>query len=92
MALKEGMGKILVHCSAGISRSPMAVTAYLMKRRGMTLKAALGQIVRVWPQVSPNGGFAAAERDGGGGIVWEQLVGGGGIAKPRKESVSFIRG
>ncbi|KAI0267932.1 protein-tyrosine phosphatase-like protein [Russula aff. rugulosa BPL654] len=36
-------GKILVHCSAGISR--------------MTLKAALGQIIRARPQVSPNPGF-----------------------------------
>ena len=35
----------------------MVVTVYLMKRRGMTLKAALGQIVRVQPQVSPNAGF-----------------------------------
>jgi atypical dual specificity phosphatase len=57
MASKKGTGKILVHCAAGISRSPMVVAAYLMKRRGMTLKAALGQIVRVRPQVSPNAGF-----------------------------------
>jgi atypical dual specificity phosphatase len=53
----NGNGKILVHCSAGISRSPMVVAAYLMKRKGMTLKAALGQIIRVRPQVSPNAGF-----------------------------------
>jgi atypical dual specificity phosphatase len=50
-------GKILVHCSAGISRSPMVVAAYLMKRKGMTLKSALGQIIRARPQVSPNPGF-----------------------------------
>jgi len=53
----SGGGKILVHCSAGISHSPMIVAAYLMRRKGMTLKAALGQIVRVRPQVSPNAGF-----------------------------------
>jgi atypical dual specificity phosphatase len=53
----NGNGKILVHCSAGISRSPMVVAVYLMKRKGMTLKAALGQIIRVRPQVSPNAGF-----------------------------------
>ena len=35
----------------------MVVTVYLKKRGGMTLKAALGQIVRVQPQVSPNAGF-----------------------------------
>ena len=58
IASKKGAGKkILVHCFAGISRSPAVVTAYLMKRKGMTLKAALGQIVRVRPQVSPNSGF-----------------------------------
>ena len=35
----------------------MVVAAYLMRRKGMTLKAALGQIIRVRPQVSPNAGF-----------------------------------
>lgn len=35
----------------------MVVAVYLMKRKGMTLKAALGQIIRVRPQVSPNAGF-----------------------------------
>ena len=34
-------GRILVYCSAGISRSPMVVAAYLMKRKVMTLRAAL---------------------------------------------------
>ena len=28
-----------------------------MKRKGMPLKAALGQIIRVRPQISPNTGF-----------------------------------
>jgi atypical dual specificity phosphatase len=57
IASKQGTGRILVHCMAGISRSPMVVTAYLMKRKGMTLKAALAQIVGVRPQISPNAGF-----------------------------------
>ena len=57
IASKEGTGRILVHCMAGISRSPMVVTAYLMKRKEMTLKGALAQIVRVRPQISPNPGF-----------------------------------
>ena len=52
-----GKGKIFVHCSAGISRSPSLVVAYLMKSRGMSLKTALGQVVRARPQVSPNPGF-----------------------------------
>jgi atypical dual specificity phosphatase len=56
-------GRILVHCSAGISRSPMVVAAYLMKRKGMTLRAALGQIIRVRPQISPNAGFLRQLRE-----------------------------
>ncbi|KIJ31817.1 hypothetical protein M422DRAFT_234445 [Sphaerobolus stellatus SS14] len=54
---KAKEGKILVHCSAGISRSPTLVVAYLMKAHNMSLKAALGRVVRVRPQVSPNAGF-----------------------------------
>ncbi|KAM6495385.1 Protein-tyrosine phosphatase-like protein [Amanita muscaria] len=57
IASKKGTGKILVHCYAGISRSPTVVAAYLMKRKGMTLKAALRQIIRARPQISPNAGF-----------------------------------
>lgn len=53
----KGTGRILVHCSAGISRSPTIVTGYLMKRSGMSLKEALGCVVRARPQVSPNSGF-----------------------------------
>jgi atypical dual specificity phosphatase len=53
----NGTGRILVHCSAGISRSPAVVAAYLMKHHDMSLRAALGQIVRTRPQASPNPGF-----------------------------------
>ena len=56
-------GRILVHCLAGISRSPMVVAAYLMKRKGMTLWAALGQIIRVRPQILPNAGFLRQLRE-----------------------------
>jgi atypical dual specificity phosphatase len=35
----------------------MVVAAYLMKRKGMTLEATLGQIIRARPQISPNAGF-----------------------------------
>jgi atypical dual specificity phosphatase len=50
-------GKILVHCMAGRSRSPTVVVAYLMKKRNMNLKAALGQVLRARPQAVPNAGF-----------------------------------
>ncbi|KAF8344509.1 protein-tyrosine phosphatase-like protein [Amanita rubescens] len=57
IASKKGTGKILVHCQAGISRSPTIVAAYLMTRKRMTLKASLGKIVCVRPQILPNMGF-----------------------------------
>ncbi|KAL7947104.1 protein-tyrosine phosphatase-like protein [Trichoderma barbatum] len=59
----NGSGRILVHCSAGISRSPTVVAAYLMKHQNMSLRAALGQIVRARPQASPNPGFLQELKD-----------------------------
>ena len=56
-------GRIRVHCSAGISRSPMVVAAYLMKRKVTKLRAALGQIVRVRSQILPNAGFLRQLRE-----------------------------
>ncbi|RDB17906.1 Dual specificity protein phosphatase 19 [Hypsizygus marmoreus] len=50
-------GKILVHCSAAISRSPTIVAAYLMKKCDMSLREALGVIIRARPAVCPNSGF-----------------------------------
>ncbi|KAG6377965.1 protein-tyrosine phosphatase-like protein [Boletus reticuloceps] len=49
--------KIFVHCSAGISRSPSVVAFYLMQRCDMSLKRALGLIVRARPNACPNYGF-----------------------------------
>ncbi|KAF6744671.1 protein-tyrosine phosphatase-like protein [Ephemerocybe angulata] len=54
-----GRTRILVHCSAGVSRSPTIVVGYLMKQRGMTLREALGCVLSVRPQVLPNPGFLA---------------------------------
>jgi atypical dual specificity phosphatase len=50
-------GKILVHCAAAVSRSPTILTAYLMKKCGMSLKDALGHVVRARPAVCPHPGF-----------------------------------
>ncbi|KDQ56383.1 hypothetical protein JAAARDRAFT_195032 [Jaapia argillacea MUCL 33604] len=60
---KNGSGKILVHCSAGVSRSPTIVVAYLMTRQGMSLKEALGRVVLARPTVSPNPGFLRQLKD-----------------------------
>ncbi|KAH9479342.1 Dual specificity protein phosphatase 1 [Psilocybe cubensis] len=59
----KGRGRILVHCSAGVSRSPTIVCGYLMKEHNMSLKNALGLIVRARPQVSPNPGFLNQLKD-----------------------------
>ncbi|CAA7261130.1 unnamed protein product [Cyclocybe aegerita] len=60
---KGGSGRILVHCSAGVSRSPTVVVGYLMKRREMSLREALGLVLCARPQVSPNHGFLQQLKD-----------------------------
>jgi atypical dual specificity phosphatase len=50
-------GRVLIHCSAGISRSPTMVSAYLMKGRGMTLRGSLETLVKARSVVAPNPGF-----------------------------------
>ncbi|KAI6007799.1 protein-tyrosine phosphatase-like protein [Pisolithus orientalis] len=46
--------RILVHCVASISRSPTVVAIYLKKRKGITLKDALGHIIHVRPKIPPS--------------------------------------
>uniref|UniRef100_A0A8C5PZN7 Protein-tyrosine-phosphatase n=1 Tax=Leptobrachium leishanense TaxID=445787 RepID=A0A8C5PZN7_9ANUR len=55
-------GRTLVHCNAGISRSPSICLAYLMKSNGMTLIAAHSLLRTRRPIIHPNSGF------------WEQLI------------------
>ncbi|KAL2844445.1 protein-tyrosine phosphatase-like protein [Aspergillus pseudodeflectus] len=49
--------RVLVHCSAAISRSPAIVAAYLIKCRGFGLEGALAVLRKARPVVSPNRGF-----------------------------------
>ncbi|KAI9314209.1 crystal Structrue of A mitogen-activated protein kinase Phosphatase, Skrp1, partial [Dichotomocladium elegans] len=49
--------RILVHCLAGVSRSPTIVSAYLMNKRHIHPKAALALIKQKRPFVNPNPGF-----------------------------------
>lgn len=55
-------GGTLVHCAAGMSRSPALVMAYLMRYRGVTLCQAHRWVRESRPYVRLNAGF------------WEQLL------------------
>ncbi|KAF7730602.1 phosphatase [Apophysomyces ossiformis] len=49
--------RLLVHCLAGVSRSPTVVAAYLMKKRRLRVKEALALIKQSRPFINPNPGF-----------------------------------
>ncbi|GBP77842.1 Dual specificity phosphatase DUPD1 [Eumeta japonica] len=49
-------GRVLVHCFMGVSRSATCALAYLMIKRGMSLKEALST-VRARRDIHPNDGF-----------------------------------
>lgn len=49
--------KVVVHCSAGCSRSVTITLAYMMKHKKMTLLEALTWIRKRRPIVYPNKGF-----------------------------------
>ncbi|XP_045147352.1 dual specificity protein phosphatase 5 [Echinops telfairi] len=55
--VREKGGKVLVHCEAGISRSPTICMAYLMKTQQLHLKEAFDYIKQRRSVVSPNFGF-----------------------------------
>lgn len=55
-ALKAN-GRVLVHCSAGVSRSATICIAYLMNQKHMTCEEALNHIKSLRPVVCPNSGF-----------------------------------
>jgi len=54
---KENNHKVLVHCSAGISRSPAVVIAYLMHSKGMTIQEAYNHVWERRRVIYPNEGF-----------------------------------
>eukprot|EP01119_Soliformovum_irregulare_P017950 TRINITY_DN5421_c0_g1_i1.p1 TRINITY_DN5421_c0_g1~~TRINITY_DN5421_c0_g1_i1.p1 ORF type:complete len:155 (+),score=7.45 TRINITY_DN5421_c0_g1_i1:79-543(+) len=50
-------GKVLVHCYAGISRSPTIIISYLMATSKLTLDCAHDMVRRARPFIWPNAGF-----------------------------------
>lgn len=54
---RQNKCNILVHCNAGISRSPTIAIAYLMKWRNLHLQDAYNFVKRCRPQISPNLNF-----------------------------------
>ena len=44
---------VLVHCQAGVSRSPAVVMGYLIRYRGSTVEEALATVRRVRPRARP---------------------------------------
>ncbi|KAL3462098.1 protein-tyrosine phosphatase-like protein [Aspergillus heterothallicus] len=50
-------GRVLVHCSAAISRSPAVVAGYLIRRRGLSLEDGLQALRAARSVVAPNRGF-----------------------------------
>jgi protein-tyrosine phosphatase len=55
-AKQEGK-QVLVHCAAGVSRSPTLVIAYLMWSRKMSRKEAYEYVSDKRPIIDPNDGF-----------------------------------
>lgn len=52
-------GRVLVHCVAGVSRSPALVLAYLVKHCDMSLREAFLHARKARPNIRPNAGFFA---------------------------------
>lgn len=50
-------GSTLVHCTAGMSRSPALVMAYLVRYKGVTLRQAHDWVRECRPYIRPNAGF-----------------------------------
>lgn len=53
----ESMGRVLVHCQLGISRSSTMVIVYLMRTLHKSRDDALAQVRLKWPRAEPNANF-----------------------------------
>lgn len=50
-------GKVIVHCTAGVSRSAAVAIAYLIRHRKMTLRRAYTSVAKARPVSRPNSTF-----------------------------------
>ncbi|GIX82846.1 hypothetical protein CEXT_671431 [Caerostris extrusa] len=48
---------VLVHCHAGVSRSPAICLAYLMSTAKTSLNSCYDYLMKIQPNISPNFGF-----------------------------------
>jgi protein tyrosine phosphatase (PTP) superfamily phosphohydrolase (DUF442 family) len=62
-ALRTKTNNVLVHCSAGISRSPTLVLAYMIKKYHMKLDEAFNKMRQLRQIVDPNVSFILQLRD-----------------------------
>ncbi|KAK8107446.1 uncharacterized protein PG998_009459 [Apiospora kogelbergensis] len=60
---RDADAKVLVHCIAGVSRSPAVLAYYLMRDEDMSLRDALATIMRARPAIRPNDGFLRQLRE-----------------------------
>jgi len=82
---RESQGKVLVHCQAGVSRSPTIVLAYLMARSQKSLTEAFNLVKELRPIIAPNLNFM------GQLLEFEQLtVQRSGLCPP-SQSVDLLR-
>ncbi|GIY41910.1 hypothetical protein CDAR_318191 [Caerostris darwini] len=50
---------VLVHCHAGVSRSPAICLAYLMSTAQSSMSSCYAYLMNIQPSISPNWGFLA---------------------------------
>jgi len=67
-AIRSKDNNVLVHCSAGISRSPTLVLAYMMKKNHWTLDEAFDKMRKLRQIVDPNVSFIIQLRE------WEKNI------------------
>jgi predicted protein tyrosine phosphatase len=60
-------GKVLVHCSQGVSRSPTVVIAYLMRKQKRGFRAVLAEVKMKRREVNPCDNFMEQLR------IWEEV-------------------